>query len=54
VLRSARAERPWLRREATRTTTDDRALAAAVANWFDAQLRDHGGHATTGDDAPKH
>lgn len=30
--------------------TDDRTLAAAVADWFDAQLRDHGADATTGDD----
>jgi len=31
--------------------TDDPALAAALADWFEAQLRDHGGDATTGDDA---
>jgi hypothetical protein len=30
--------------------TDDRALAIAVADWFDAQLRDHGRDATTGED----
>jgi len=33
--------------------TDDRALAGALADWFEAQLRDHGGDATTGDD-PDH
>jgi hypothetical protein len=31
--------------------TDDRALAAAVADWFDAQLGDHGADATTGQGA---
>ena len=31
--------------------TNDRALAAAVADWFEAQLRDHGGDARTGSDS---
>lgn len=31
--------------------TDDPALAAALAGRFDAQLRDHGGDATTSDDS---
>jgi hypothetical protein len=35
-------------------STDDPALAAAVADWFDAQLRDHGADATTGDDHSSH
>ncbi len=29
--------------------TDERALAAAVADWFDAQLRDHGSDAKKGE-----
>jgi hypothetical protein len=29
--------------------TDDPALAVAVADWFDAQLRDHGGDAVKGE-----